>query len=441
MLQSFWEEFLISIKDKKKKNPIYYSVLKDVMPFEIKNDVIVLSCTSTGAKKYLEKKKQDIEQHLSFYTRKATKVEFVVGAEKNKVDGPLLSFAPSKEDVFRKAGLLPNFTFESFAVSSTNQIAFAAAQSVGKAPGSSYNPLFLYGGVGFGKTHLAQAIAHFVLDSDSSSSVLFCSGEAFMNELIESIRGKTTPRFRRKFRSLKLVVIDDIQFIAGKQTAQEEFFHTFNSIISAGGQVILTSDRPPHEINKLEDRLRSRFSGGLIVDIQRPDFELRTAILLIKAREKNIEIDIEMAKIIAEAVVDTRSLEGTLLSLYARSVSSSSMINLELVEDFFKDKTLDKKQRLSPQNIIQTVCSFYNISQSQIKGASRKSKTALARQVIMFLLRSELGLKFEEVAFLVKRKDHTTVLHAMHKIRNLNMKDDMFREELASITGALTTST
>ncbi|KKQ38913.1 MAG: Chromosomal replication initiator protein DnaA [Candidatus Roizmanbacteria bacterium GW2011_GWA2_37_7] len=441
MLKSFWDEFLAAIKDKKRKNPIYYSILKDALPIKIKDDVVILSCASMGAKKYLEKKKQDIERSLTLYAQKKTRVEFLMRADQGASESPLLSFQPSKEDVFRRAGLRANFTFENFAVSPTNQVAFAAAQAVGKTPGSSYNPLFFYGGVGFGKTHLAQAIAHVVLEEDATSDVLFCSSETFMNELIESIRGKTTPRFRKKYRSLRLIVIDDIQFIAGKQTVQEEFFHTFNSVVSAGGQVVLTSDRPPQEIQKLEDRLRSRFSGGLIVDIQQPDFELRTAILLIKAREKNIEIDIEAAKIIAETVIDTRSLEGTLLSLYARGVANGQAVSLELIEDFFHDKAKSRKQKLAPQDIIKAVCSFYDVTQSQLKGASRKSAIALARQVAMFLLRSELRLNLEEVAFLVKRKDHTTVIHAMNKVRNLNMRDGSFREELSSITRSLFVST
>ncbi|MDP4010871.1 MAG: chromosomal replication initiator protein DnaA [Candidatus Roizmanbacteria bacterium] len=441
MLQSFWQEFLTSIKDKKKKSPIYYSILRDVQPIEIKEDLVTLSCTSLGAKKYLEKKREDIEGHLTFFARKKTRVEFTIVTTPIESDGPLLSFEPSKEDIFRKAGLRPNFTFENFAVSPTNQIAFAAAQSVGKTPGSSYNPLFFHGGVGFGKTHLAQAIAHIVLEDDATSGVLFCSGETFMNELIEAIRGKTTPKFRRRYRSLKLIVVDDIQFIAGKQTVQEEFFHTFNSIVSAGGQVVLTSDRPPHEIRKLEDRLRSRFSGGLIVDIQQPDFELRTAILLIKAQEKSIEIDIEVAKVIAETIVDTRSLEGTLMSLYARCAPDGSAIDLDLVEEFFHNRSSEKRRKISPQDIIKTVCSFYDVKQSQLKGDSRKSTIALARQVSMYLLRTELGLKLEEVAFLVKRKDHTTVIHAINKIQNLNMKNVVFREELTSITKAVSSST
>ncbi len=442
MLTSFWDSFLESISEKKEKNPIFFSILKDAQPVEIKGDTLVLSCSSNGAKGYLDKKKEEIEDLVSFKAGKKTSVEIII--QEKKLDGtaPLLDFQPSKEDVYRKSGLNINYNFENFAVSPTNQIAFAAAQSVAKSPGVSYNPLFFYGGVGVGKTHLAQSIAKVILDQDSENNVYFCSSEKFMNELIESIRAKTTARFRKKYRSLNLIIVDDIQFLAGKQTVQEEFFHTFNSIVSAGGQVVLTSDRPPFEIRNLEDRLRSRFSGGLIVDIQQPDFELRTAILLIKAREKNIAIDMEAAKIIAETVLDTRSLEGTLLSLYARTLTSnSSRIDLSIVEDFFHAKTEHVKKRISPQDVIKTVCSFYNIKQSHIKGATRKSTIAHARQIVMYLLRTELALNLEEVAYLVKRKDHTTVIHAINKVREKSMKDDSFRHEIEMITKSLQSST
>ncbi len=442
MLSSFWDSFLESIQEKKEKNPIFVSILKDVQPVEIKGDTLILACPSMGAKGYLDKKKEEIEELVSFKAGKKTTVEIVIQEKKIDGEAPLLEFQPSKEDLFRKAGLNINYTFENFAVSPTNQIAFAAAQSVAKSPGVSYNPLFFYGGVGVGKTHLAQSIARVILENNAENNVYFCSSERFMNELIESIRAKTTARFRKKYRSLNLIIVDDIQFLAGKQTVQEEFFHTFNSIVSAGGQVVLTSDRPPFEIRNLEDRLRSRFSGGLIVDIQQPDFELRAAILLIKAREKNISIDMEAAKIIAETVHDTRSLEGTLLSLYARTLTSNSTrIDLSIVEDFFHAKTEHTKKRVSPQDVVKTVCSFYNIKQSQIKGSTRKSTIALARQVVMYLLRTELDLNLEEVAYLVKRKDHTTVIHAINKVREKSMKDDTFRHEIEMITKSLQSST
>lgn len=262
-----------------------------------------------------------------------------------------------------------------------------------------------------------------------------------MNDLIESIRGKTTPRFRKKYRYLKLIIVDDIQFIAGKQTVQEEFFHTFNSIVSAGGQVVLTSDRPPHEIRNLEDRLRSRFSGGLLVDIQQPDFELRTAILLIKATEKNISIEMEAAKALAEVVLDARSLEGNLLSLYARTMGTKDVIDLEAVENYFQKKTRTIRKKITSQDVIKTVCSFYNLKQSHLKGKSRKSQIALPRQVAMYLLRKELDMNLEEVAFKVNRKDHTTVIHAVDKITEMLIKDASFKEEVDMIIKSLRSST
>ncbi len=441
MLSSFWNSILKKNADIKDKNQIYYSLLKTATPIEIKENEVIINCDSNGSRIYLEKKKADIERMVSEEIGKKVSVTFVL-LEKSVVhDAPLLRFEPSKEDRYKKAGLNPTYTFENFAVSSTNQVAFAAAQAVAQNPGSSYNPLFLYGGVGVGKTHIAQAIARELLEKNDETPVYFCSGERFMNDLIESIREKNTPKFRKKYRNLQLIIIDDIQFIAGKQTVQEEFFHTFNSIVSAGGQVVLTSDRPPFEIRNLEDRLRSRFSGGLIVDIQQPDFELRTAILLIKAKEKNIEIDMSAAKIIAETVTDARSLEGMLLSLYARSLHLQRPIDLDIVEDFFKQKSQVSRKKISPQDIIKTVCSFYNIKQTHIKSDTRKSNIALARQIVMYILRKELNMNLEEVAYIVKRKDHTTVMHAVGKVQSMAMKDAGFREELDSILQSIRSST
>jgi chromosomal replication initiator protein len=431
MLSSFWNTFLETKQEIKDRNPIYFSILRDLTPIELREDEVVLNCTSVGAKNYLDKKKTELEGMVSLHIGKRMKITFLIQEKSTLKETPLLSFQPSQEDVYKKSGLNSLYTFENFAVSSSNQVAFAASQAVAQNPGTSYNPLFLYGGVGVGKTHLAQAIAHKLLDHDAESTVYFCSGERFMNDLIESIREKTTPRFRRKYRSLRLIIVDDIQFIAGKQTVQEEFFHTFNSIVSAGGQVVLTSDRPPHEIRNLEDRLRSRFSGGLIVDIQNPDFELRTAILLIKAKEKNIQLDIEAAKAISEAILDTRALEGTLLSLYARSLAAKGgLIDLDVVEDFFKVKTERKQEKVSPQDVIKTVCTFYNIKPSHLKGKTRTNRIAMARQIAMYFLRNELNMNLEEVAYVTKRKDHTTVMHAVNKVESMKMKDPSFREEL-----------
>ena len=309
LLGSFWNQFLTKLEEVQDKKSVLYSILKQARPIELTEEKIIIACDSYGIKKFLDPKTGEIEDYIYKNLGRRLAVEFVIAPlQKKRAAPPLLTFEPAVEDLFVKAGLNKKYSFENFAVSSTNQVAYAASQAVVKNPGHAYNPLFLYGGVGVGKTHLAQAVAKKILEDDRDKRVYFCPGDSFTNELIEAIRDKTTPRFRRRYRYLNLLIIDDIQFIAGKTHIQEEFFHTFNSIASAGGQIILTSDRPPTEIKNLEDRLRSRFAGGLIVDIQEPDFELKTAILLIKAKEKNINIDMEAAKVIAERSLDSRAL-------------------------------------------------------------------------------------------------------------------------------------
>ncbi len=441
LLSSFWNGFLESFSKNKKRAPILFSVLRQAKPLEITEDKIVLGCDSQGVRIFLEKRVQEIESELKSYAKKRVLVEFAQIEKKKKQDQPLLSFKPSLDDVFAKSGLHAKYNFDNFAVSSTNQVAYAAAQAVSDNLGSAYNPLFLYGGVGVGKTHLAQSIARKILEADSSKKVYFCPGEHFTNEVIESIRENTTPRLRRKYRYLNLLILDDVQFIAGKNHIQEEFFHTFNSIVSVGGQIILTSDRPPAEIKNLEDRMRSRISGGLIVDFQPPDFELRTAILLIKAKEKNIEIDIEAAKIIAEQVGDSRALEGSLLSVYAKILGIKEWIDLDVVELFFAEKETGQVKKITPSDVIKTVCSYYNIKQSQIKDSIRTDAVALPRQIAMFILRTKLNLKQDEIAFLLKRKDHTTVIHGVEKISRLIMKDPNFKQDIDKIIQTLSLST
>lgn len=439
--QSFWGGFLSELEKNQKKTPILYSILKQLRPLELSETTVILGCNS-GQKFFLEKKKPEIEDALLLYGKRRLSVELrVVEPKQKNQQEPLLHYAPSLEDVFIKAGLHAKYRFDNFAVSSSNQVAFAAAQAVSQDPGKSYNPLLFYGGVGVGKTHLAQAVGRFILEKNQEARVFFCPGEQFTNEIIEAIREKSTPRFRRKYRSLQLLIVDDIQFIAGKQTVQEEFFHTFNSVVSAGGQIILTSDRPPSEIKNLEDRLRSRFSGGLTVDVQEPDFELRCAILLIKAEEKKIEIDIEAAKVIAEQVEDTRALEGVLLSVYAKILGLREKIDLEAVDLYFSQSKKIQQKKVDPADVIRMTCSYYDIPQSSIRGSVRTERVALARQVCMYILREVLRINLVEVAVFVRRKDHTTVIHAVDKISRLMAKDPGFKGEVDAIIRTLGLST
>ena len=438
LLSSFWESFLESFEKNKQDKSITYPLLKHSRPVELTENKLVVSVESPSTQEFLAKRSGEIETALFDHSQKKIEIEFIITPPKKKrVDSPLLSFEPSIEDVFSRSGLNNKYNFNNFAVSSSNQVAYAASQAVVKSPGSAYNPLFLYGGVGVGKTHLAQSVAKKILEADKNKRVYFCPGDNFTNELIESIREKATGRFRKKYRYLNLLIVDDIQFIAGKNAVQEEFFHTFNSIASSGGQIILTSDRPPSAIKNLEDRLHSRFLGGLTVDIQPPDFELRSAILLIKAKEKNINIDIEAAKIIAERVVDCRGLEGNLLSIYAKVLGVKDRVDLEAVEMFFSQDNKENKKRVNPSEVIKTVCSFYNIKQSHLKSSSRAASIAFYRQITMYLLEKELGLTLREVAETLNRKDHTTALHAKQKISNLILRDPNLKKEVDTITQSL----
>ncbi|MBI5123687.1 chromosomal replication initiator protein DnaA [Candidatus Roizmanbacteria bacterium] len=439
LLSSFWDGFIEKLEKNKENNPVTYPLLKYANPIKFTENKIIVSVDSLVAQEFLAKRTIEIENAFFNHSQKKVEIEFIIKppSNKKKVDSPLLSFEPSIEDIFAKSGLNNKYSFDNFAVSSTNQVAYAASQAVAKNPGSAYNPLFLYGGVGVGKTHLSQSVAKKILEADKNKKIYFCPGDKFTNELIESIREKSTPHFRRKYRYLSLLIVDDVQFIAGKNAVQEEFFHTFNSIASAGGQIILTSDRPPAAIKNLEDRLLSRFLGGLTVDIQVPDFELRSAILLIKAKEKGIDIDIEAAKIIAERVVDCRGLEGALLSIYAKVLGIKDKVDLEAVEMFFSQDNKENKKRVNPSEVIKTVCSFYNIKQSHLKGSSRAASIAFYRQIAMYLLEKELGLTLIEVAETLNRKDHTTALHAKQKISNLVLRDPNLKKEIDTITQSL----
>lgn len=443
MAESVWDLFLTdSNTNLNKKYPSLYPFLKQLRFVSADRKKIVLNCINPGLKIFIEKKLSLIEQELEKYTQKKTTIKLIVSPLKKQVkEAPLLSFKPTIEDLLIKSGFSRRYSFDNFAVSSTNQVAYAAAQAVADNLGTAYNPLFLYGGVGVGKTHLAQAIGRKILEKDSTKKICFSPGDLFTNELIEAIREKKTPYFRKKYRRLDLLVVDDIQFIAGKQSVQEEFFHTFNSVVSFGGQVVLTSDRPPTEIKNLQDRLRSRFSGGLTVDIQPPDFELRTAILLIKANEKNIDVEIEAAKTIAEKINDTRALEGTLLSIYAKTFGKKEKIDIEAVNEFFSLKTKNNVKRIGPNDVLHAVSSYYNIKVSKIKGDRKDAEIVLPRQLTMFILRSYLKLKFKQVAFFLNKKDHTTVIHAVNKISRLLAKDPFLKQDFDRIITSLSLST
>lgn len=342
----------------------------------------------------------------------------------------------------QKARLREDFTFDSIAVSSSNEMAYAAGQSVAANPGKSYNPLFIWGGVGVGKTHLMHAIGNTVLQHSPETAALYCMGEEFLNEIIAAIRTKRTLEFKERYRHLKVLLIDDIQFIAGKDTAQEEFFHTFNAIIGQGGQIIMTSDRPPHEIHPIEDRLRSRFEGGLTIDIQQPTFELRTAITLIKAQKLGLELQMKLAQMIAAEVESTRKLEGVVFKIHNAHHFSGKPLDEHLIREVLgqESKPTISRKNLKPSSIIRAVTTHFHISVNTLKGPSRKKEYVTARHIAMFLLKTELDIPLTEIGSMFGGKDHTSVMHAVNKIRDTSQENSLISQHLSAIRVTLSTS-
>jgi chromosomal replication initiator protein len=385
-----------------------------------------------------------IQDSITKVLGKSCELMFVVKENPDKFSSakdtvtPLFQESPATvkiQEIAQKARLRPSFTFDKFAVSSSNQMAHAAADAVSKSLGSAYNPLFLWGGVGVGKTHLMVAVGNYVLGGDSNLKVLFCTGEDFTNDIVEGIRNKTTQNFRNKYRRLDLLMIDDIQFIAGKDAVQEEFFHTFNAMTSAGGQIILTSDRPPSEISKLEERLRSRFEAGLIVDISPPDFELRCAIIQIKAQEKGIQLEMGEVQMIAANTEGARKIEGILTKILTEVHVKNVPVTGELIESVLGKgmETPMKSSRSSPQEAIDAVSKYYQVGKRVLLGESRARPIARPRQVLMYVLRTHLNIPLEEVGRVVGGRDHTTVMHAVEKITQLATLDVQIREDILKI--------
>jgi len=331
--------------------------------------------------------------------------------------------------------LRPDFTFDNFAVSSTNQMAHAAAQAVAQTPGQAYNPLFLYGGVGVGKTHLMQAVAHTVIRRDPKTKIIYCTGEEFTNDIVNAIRRKNTEDFKKFYRSARLLMVDDIQFIAGKEAAQEEFFHTFNALWRTGGQIVLTSDKSPEEIHKLEARLRSRFEGGLIIDIQEPDFELRTAILQIKAQQKGINLPMDVAQLLAGNITSVRKMEGILTRVIGESQTKNVPMSPEMVSALLGKENEEGIARrvVKPKEVTKTVVGFFNLKTGDIVGSRRNREVVVPRQILMYLLRNDLKLPLISIGQSLGGRDHTTVMHGVEKITKLLPESEDLRVNIARI--------
>ena len=323
----------------------------------------------------------------------------------------------------KKTNLNPKYTFDTFVIGSNNRFAHAASVAVAESPGKEYNPLFLYGGVGLGKTHLMHSVAHYILQKDPSKKVLYVTSEVFTNELIDSIRnGNNTSmtKFREKYRNIDVLLIDDVQFIIGKESTQEEFFHTFNALHSANKQIIISSDRPPKDMETLEARLQSRFEWGLIADISSPDYETRMAILRKKEELDGYNIDDEVIRYIATNIKSNiRELEGALNKLVALSNLEKREINISMAEEVLKDIiSPNSKREVTPQVILDVVAEHYGVSSSDIIGSKRNSEIVVPRQIVMYLCREITDTSYKAIGILLGNRDHSTIISGDSKVRD-----------------------
>ena len=362
-------------------------------------------------------------------------IKFITPRDVREIEKSSSQSKPQMNETIERANLNPKYTFDTFVVGGNNNFAHAASLAVAESPGEMYNPLFLYGGVGLGKTHLMHSIAHFILDKDPNKKVLYVTSEYFTNELIEAIRnGNNTAmtKFREKYRNIDVLLIDDVQFIIGKESTQEEFFHTFNDLHGQKKQIIISSDKPPKDMETLEARLRSRFEWGLIADISSPDYETRMAILQKKEEMDGYNIDDEIIKYIATNIKSNiRELEGALNRLNALAKLEKKEITIEFAEEALKDIiSPDAKKEITPELIIDVVAEHFHISSADIKGSKRNSEIVVPRQIVMYLCRDMTATALKAIGNILGKRDHSTIIHGADKIADEVKKNDTLRNTI-----------
>jgi len=334
--------------------------------------------------------------------------------------------------------LNPKYNFNDFVVGKNNNFAHSTAMAVAEMPGTKYNPLFLYGESGMGKTHLMQAIGHFIFENSKNANICYITTEQFINEMIEAIRSNTSQQFRARFRNIDLLLIDDIHFLSKKEGSQEEFFHTFNALYENKKQIVITSDRSPQDIPDLENRLVTRFQWGLLADLRNPDFETRVAILKKKVANENIHISEPVIEFIAEKITtNVRLLEGSLIRILAYSSCnkiSPETINVQTVQEILSDMITIIHSEVTMDTVFQKVCRFYSITPSQLLDKTRKANIAFPRQIAMYLSNLLIpSISLKDIALYYKRNDHTTVIHARKMIETKSKEDNAFREEIGKL--------
>ena len=404
-------------------------------PVKLTNDTFIFEVNDGFVKRTIDNKYINLIQNaLAQVTNRNISVTTYIKGSEPAQEEPEQKTDLNEHNIRNSNGLTPKYRFDNFVVGSSNKLAYSAAVAVSEMPGEAYNPLFLYGGVGLGKTHLMNAIGNEALDNTPNLNIAYISCENFMNELIESIRTKKGAEFRSKYRKLDFLLIDDIQFISEKTQTQEEFFHTFNELTMNNKQIVISSDRPPSEIEQLADRLESRFQQGLVVDIKLPDFETRTAILQAKAKSLNYDIPDDVIQYIAQNIKSNiRELEGVLNRVIFYSKIYPGNITIDMAENAVEDILKMNKPKITIEYIQEIVAAHYGVSTDDLKGKTRTKKLALARQVSMYLCRKMLDINYKEIGRKFGNKDHSTVISAYNKIENLADEDEDIKNTLINL--------
>lgn len=445
-----WQSCLGELETRFSK-PIFEMWIKPMRVERLATDEVTLTVQNAFAKDWAENRlKGTIVATLTHIIGSPIAVRFVIDEAAQMPDEssaaqlenapallPASQAAPS--DDFRHTGLNDRYTFEQFVVGATNRFAHAAAQAVAEAPARAYNPLFIYGAVGLGKTHLMHAIGHRVLRSDPRSRVVYVSSETFTNEFITAIKNNQTVEFRNRYRTVDVLLIDDIQFLEGKEQTQEEFFHTFNTLHEASKQLVISSDRPPKDIQTLENRLRSRFEWGLLTDIQSPDLETREAILRKKAESDGIDVPHEVTSYIAKIIPSNiRQLEGALIKLTAYASLYKQALTVELAADVLRNEINEMPLRKVTISLIkEKVARFHGITQKELEGQRRDQRLTVPRQIAMYLACDLTNASLPQIAREFGKKDHTTVMYARDKVKQQMERDPEFRSKVRSVLSTI----
>lgn len=436
IVQEKWDDILSTMKTEYDLSDVSYKTwVEPLHIYKIEGDTIYILPKDDAQPftiNYIKKKYEDLlKVTIADFTGKEYNLEFIL---------PKSVETEIQTPVARNSGLNPKYTFDSFVVGNNNKFAQNAALAVAETPGEAYNPLYIYGGPGLGKTHLMHAIGNYILTENPDKKVLYVTSEEFLNEVIESLRSTNNAtamtKFRNKYRAVDVLMIDDIQFIIGKESTQEEFFHTFNTLHSAGKQIILTSDRPPKEMKTLEDRIRSRFEWGLMADIGYPDYETRMAIIRNKVDTEHINLSTEILQYIGENIKSNiREIEGALNKLSALARLENKEITIDVaVEELQNIISPDKPKEITPQLIVEVVAEHYQISMDQMTGKNRSNAIAKPRQIAMYLCKQMTDYPLDAIGALLGGRDHSTIIHGANKIADEIAKDSVLQAQIDTIT-------